>query len=172
MAEASDRRERISRWVQGFETYEEPQERRLTDRAFRQFVVERIERAGRALSLAARDKILFPPQREALRAAMEILGERMADLADSVRSVPYEYGEFIAAWRLGPEEAEAFYERDEQVLRCLSAVQASLDPTLSPETPMPDLVGELSLRLGELSAAIRERQSAISGFTPARGREV
>ncbi|MCX7014387.1 MAG: hypothetical protein NTW86_17850 [Candidatus Sumerlaeota bacterium] len=172
MSDSLERAKQITRRISGFSSYTDPAERRKSEHAFRDYALERLDRFARNIQEVAADTELFAGQPARARIELRLLGDRLSDAADLVRSVPYEYGEFLTASRLDADEAEPFYARDERVLREISAVQSAIEPTLSPRTPLAEFVQTLGREVHSLLAAIHERQAGISGFVRTKPRGV
>ena len=165
MTESADGAMRIAQWVSGFQNYESHGQRGASDEALRAYLLERIKSFSRALANLAQEIEAMGLGVEEARTALRILSDRLADIGDSIRSTPYAFGEFMTAPSLNTKTTASFYDRDECVLRELSAIQALVDPTLTEQTDVGKMVDELGKRIHGLKHAVIARQDAISEYT-------
>lgn len=164
MATQSERCKWIAQWIPQFRNYVSHEDRRVSEQAFREYLLERISwYEKRLLEVSGEPFMVQSPK--ALSAFSAVRG-RLLDLGDQIRCAPYTFGEFMSAPSITSDEAEAFYERDQEVLRRLAALQSLMEPTLSEDTDAMNLARSMGGMIDELGMVLQARQAGINDYTP------
>jgi hypothetical protein len=161
MSDLSDRAQQIAQWTLGFTSYRQRGDRLQSDRALREYLIERLSYFSRCLNVLRNE--LTESSASAANAIGDI-GDRLADLADSIRAAAYEFDDFMTLPELDEDAAEEFYDRDLRVLREAHRIQSAVEPTLTDASNISALTEVLEECLRDLTEAVETRQASILSF--------
>ncbi|OPZ17359.1 MAG: hypothetical protein BWZ10_01218 [candidate division BRC1 bacterium ADurb.BinA364] len=155
--------ERLGRILPEYRGYAAAAERRASDRALREYLLDKTEQHAQSVNSWIHDAELSAAD-AGVRALAQRVFDRLGDIGDATRAAPYAFGDFMAVPVLRDDILAAIYELDGQLLDCLREVQNLVDPTLTPDTDLAALARNVEIRLDELFAIVRHRAETISEY--------
>lgn len=153
--------ERLADAVPGLKGYRDKEARRDTDKRFREYLGDRIDRARRNLD-AIKATLVNEAQLEPLD-QLDRYSQRLLKIANLVRYATYGYSGFFDQVKIQEAELDKIYQYDLSLVADVDAVENSIKGY--PARPLDEMQKEWSQKIGTLETHVEGRKDlfAVTG---------
>jgi len=144
--------ERLADAIPGLKGYREKESRRDTDKRFRDYLADRIDRARGSLDELKRT-LVNQGKLDGL-AELDRLSQKLFQSANQIRHASYGYSGFFDQVKIQENELDRIYEHDLSMLTDVEALEVSLKN--------PDLAQEWDSKIQALNQKLEDRKHLFS----------
>jgi hypothetical protein len=144
--------EKLADAIPGLKGYREKESRRDTDKRFRDYLADRIDRSRGNLDETKR--LLVNQGKLDGLAELDRLSQRMMKLSNQIRHATYGYSGFFDQVKIRENELDQIYQHDLSILSDVEALDASLKN--------PQAAGEWESKIQAIDDKLEERKHLFS----------